>query len=160
MLPTDSASTTFLRTVPFHKCIILAGILVKKLNTASLPTAVIANSDQNQEVVVAIPLTDVESTLNRLLFPTPTREFTQHRETYGDTSMVRSADFFYGLRPGQEHSVDLEPGVRLLIGLQAIGEADERGMRTVMTTLNGQLRPVQVRDRAVKVEVPAAERDA
>src|ERR1700692_1730873 len=42
MLPTAIANTTFLRTVPFHKCIMLAGILVKKLNSASLPTAVIA----------------------------------------------------------------------------------------------------------------------
>jgi pyruvate carboxylase len=101
---------------------------------------------------------DRRGTLNRLLFPGPTREFTSHRASYGDTSVLRSADFLYGLKPGQEHSVDLEPGVRLLIGLQAIGDADERGLRTVMATLNGQLRPVQVRDRAVKVDVPTAER--
>jgi pyruvate carboxylase len=97
-------------------------------------------------------------TLNRLLFPGPTREFTAHRETYGDTSRVRSTDFLYGLRSGEEHVVDLEPGIRLLIGLEAIGEADERGMRTVMATLNGQLRPVQVRDRSVSSQIPTAER--
>ena len=102
--------------------------------------------------------TDRRRTLNRLLFPAPTREFTAHREAYGDTSSLRSTDFFYGLRPGGEHSVDLEPGVRLLIGLEAIGEADDRGMRTVMATLNGQLRPIQVRDRSVSAEVPAAEK--
>jgi pyruvate carboxylase len=101
---------------------------------------------------------DRRRTLNGLLFPAPTQEFTAHREAYGDTSTLRSADFFYGLRPGEEHSVDLEPGVRLLIGLEAIGEADERGMRTVMATLNGQLRPLQIRDRSVKAEVPAAEK--
>ena len=39
-------------------------------------------------------------------------------------------------------------GVRLLLGLEAIGEPDERGMRTVMCTINGQLRPVSVRDRS------------
>ncbi|MGH3993941.1 MAG: biotin/lipoyl-containing protein, partial [Pseudonocardiaceae bacterium] len=42
--------------------------------------------------------------------------------------------------------------------LEAIGDADERGMRTVMATLNGQFRPVQVRDRAVASDVPAAEK--
>src|SRR6202043_3819773 len=42
MLPTAIASTTFFRTVPFHKCMMLAGIFVKKLNSASLPTAMIA----------------------------------------------------------------------------------------------------------------------
>ena len=67
-------------------------------------------------------------------------------------------DYLYGLRRGEEHVVDLEPGVRLLLGLEAIGDADERGMRTVMCTLNGQLRPMQVRDRSVDVDVTAAEK--
>ena len=72
--------------------------------------------------------------------------------------MLDSKDFFYGLRPGKEYAVDLEPGVRLLIELEAIGEADERGMRTVMSTLNGQLRPIQVRDTAAASDVPATEK--
>jgi pyruvate carboxylase len=98
------------------------------------------------------------ATLNRLLFPAPTKEFEAHRHAYGDTSVLPSKDFFYGLRPGEEYQVDLEPGVRLLIELEAIGEADERGMRTVMSTLNGQLRPIQVRDRSVASNLPAAEK--
>jgi len=102
--------------------------------------------------------TDRRHTLNRLLFPGPAREFGAHRETFGDTSVLHSKDFFYGLVQNKEHVVDLEPGVRLLIGLEAIGEADERGMRTVITTLNGQLRPMQVRDRKVASDVPAAEK--
>ncbi|MCE6999703.1 pyruvate carboxylase [Saccharothrix sp. S26] len=101
---------------------------------------------------------DRRNTLNRLLFPAPTKEFLAHREAYGDTSVLGSKDFFYGLKPGEEYQVDLEPGVRLLIGLEAIGEADERGIRTVMATLNGQLRPIQVRDRSIAAEVPVAEK--
>ena len=72
--------------------------------------------------------------------------------------MLPSKEFFYGLRPGEEYAVDLDPGVRLLIQLQAIGDVDERGMRTVMCTLNGQLRPLQVRDRSVDSKVPVAEK--
>ncbi|WP_026453255.1 pyruvate carboxylase [Saccharomonospora iraqiensis] len=101
---------------------------------------------------------DRRRTLNRLLFPGPTKEFENHREAYGDTSVLPSKDFFYGLRPGEEYAVDLEPGVRLLIELEAIGEADERGVRTVMSTLNGQLRPIQVRDRSVASDLPAKEK--
>jgi pyruvate carboxylase len=97
-------------------------------------------------------------TLNRLLFPGPTKEFLAHRETYGDTSVLPSKDFLYGLRSGEEHSVDLEPGVRLLIGIEAISDADERGMRTVMCTMNGQLRPVSVRDRSVTTDVQPTEK--
>jgi pyruvate carboxylase len=97
-------------------------------------------------------------TLNRLLFPGPTREFTEHTEAYGDTSRLSANQFFYGLRYGEEHRVELEPGVELLIGLEAISDPDERGMRTVMCVLNGQLRPVAVRDRAVDSAVEAAEK--
>ncbi|HEV7870158.1 MAG: pyruvate carboxylase [Modestobacter sp.] len=98
------------------------------------------------------------STLNRLLFPGPTKEFLTHRESYGDTSVLPSKEFLYGLRQGVEHSVDLEPGVRLLIGIEAVSDPDERGMRTVMCSLNGQLRPVSVRDRSVTADVKAAEK--
>ena len=99
-----------------------------------------------------------QETLNRLLFPGPTREFEEHQETYGDTSRLSANQFFYGLRYGDEHRVELEPGVELLIGLEAISEPDEKGMRTVMCVLNGQLRPVAVRDRSVDSKVAAAER--
>lgn len=101
---------------------------------------------------------DRRATLNRLLFPGPTREFEEHRAAYGDTSVLSSADFFYGLRAGEEYAVDLSPGVRLLIQLEAVGEADERGMRTVMATLNDQLRPLQIRDRALASQVRSAEK--
>jgi pyruvate carboxylase len=101
---------------------------------------------------------DRRAALNRLLFPGPTNDFTAHRRTYGDTSVLDSKDFFYGLRPGKEYAVDLDPGVRLLIALEAVGEADERGMRTVMSTLNGQLRPIQVRDTTAATDIPATEK--
>jgi pyruvate carboxylase len=72
--------------------------------------------------------------------------------------VLSSADFFYGLRAGEEYAVDLSPGVRLLIQLEAVGEADERGVRTVMATLNDQLRPLQIRDRALASQVRSAEK--
>lgn len=101
---------------------------------------------------------DRRATLNQLLFPGPTKAFEDHRQAYGDTSVLASKDFFYGISPGREYSVDLEPGVRLLIELEAIGEADERGVRTVMATLNGQLRPIQVRDHSVASDIPVTEK--
>ncbi|HYP92841.1 MAG TPA: pyruvate carboxylase [Mycobacterium sp.] len=99
-----------------------------------------------------------QAALNRLLFPAPTKEFEAHRELYGDTSSLSANQFFYGLRHGEEHRVRLERGVELLIGLEAISDADERGMRTVMCILNGQLRPVVVRDRGIASDVPTAEK--
>ncbi len=110
------------------------------------------------ERLLAEPGAARQATLNRLLFPGPTKEFEAHREEYGDTSRISANQFFYGLRQGDEHRVELERGVELLIGLEAISDADERGMRTVMCILNGQLRPVLVRDRSIAADVPTAEK--
>jgi pyruvate carboxylase len=99
-----------------------------------------------------------QATLNRLLFPGPTKEFQAHRDLYGDTSRLSANQFFYGLRRGDEHRIELERGVELLIGLEAISDPDERGNRTVMCIINGQLRPVVVRDRSIASLVAAVER--
>ncbi|MBA8794674.1 pyruvate carboxylase [Friedmanniella endophytica] len=99
-----------------------------------------------------------QTTLNRLLFPGPTKAFEQARETYGRVGRLNTLDFLYGLRPDTEHTARIGRGVNLILGLEAIGNADERGMRTVMCTLNGQLRPIRVRDNSIKVDLKAAER--
>jgi pyruvate carboxylase len=113
---------------------------------------------EEDETQLATPGPVRQCALNRLLFPGPTKEFLAHREEYGDTSRLSANQFFYGLRRGEEHRVHLEKGVELLIGLEAISEPDERGMRTVLCLINGQLRPVLVRDRAIAADVPAAEK--
>ncbi len=97
-------------------------------------------------------------TLNRLLFPGPDKEFRRSRQQFGDLSLLPTVDYLYGLQSGAEHMIELKSGVQLYLGLEAVGEADERGLRTVVTTLNGQLRPLQVRDRSVNVDIPVAER--
>ncbi|WP_370065534.1 pyruvate carboxylase [Mycobacterium sp. MAA66] len=119
------------------------------------PTAELTAAD---EAELADPGPTRRATLNRLLFPGPTREFQKHREQFGDTSLLSANQFFYGLRRGEEHRVKLEKGVELLIGLEAISEPDDRGMRTVLCLLNGQLRPIQVRDRSIDSAVPVAEK--
>ncbi|XBH22838.1 pyruvate carboxylase [Jonesiaceae bacterium BS-20] len=88
--------------------------------------------------------------LNHLLFPAPTKDFEQVLENYGDVSVIDTESYLYGLARGQEVEIELERGVRLLVGLEAVGEPDVRGMRSVMFTLNGQLRPTQIRDTSVE----------
>ena len=97
-------------------------------------------------------------TLNRLLFPGPTKDFLRARETYGNVSRLDTLDYLYGLQPGEEHVARIGRGVSLILGLEAIGRPDERGMRTVMCTINGQLRPIRVRDTSIKVDVKVAEK--
>ena len=98
------------------------------------------------------------STLNELLFPGPTKDFLEAREKYGDVAVLPTNEYLYGLRPGEEHEVRLEEGKTLLLGLQAVSEPDERGFRTVMCTINGQLRPIAVRDRSISSDVAAQEK--
>jgi pyruvate carboxylase len=139
-----------------------AGGWPEPLRTAALagrgPAKPAPQLTADDEAALALTGPKRQATLNRLLFPGPTKEFEEHRENYGDTSQLSANQFFYGLRQGEEHKVKLERGVELLIGLEAISEPDERGMRTVMCIINGQLRPVLVRDRSIASAVPAAEK--
>lgn len=97
-------------------------------------------------------------TLNRLLFAGPTRDFEKLRAEYGDVSLLHTRDYLYGLVQHAEHVISLGKGVRLLVTLQAISEPDEKGMRTLMCTLNGQMRQIMVRDDNVESTVKAAEK--
>jgi pyruvate carboxylase len=98
------------------------------------------------------------STLNRLLFAGPAKDFEATRDTYGDVSVLDTRDYLYGLQRGTEHVIELEKGVRLIATLGAISEPDEKGMRTVHCTLNGQQRNVAVRDRSVESQAKVAEK--
>jgi len=100
----------------------------------------------------------VRSTLSRLLLPKPQADFEQHRETYGDLFRLPTSMFLYGMTPGeQDAQISLGRGVRLLVGLEAIGEPDDKGQRRVVFRLNGQLRPVDVIDNSVQVSAVGRE---
>ena len=99
-----------------------------------------------------------QATLNRLLFAGPTTDFLKFRETYGNLDQVDTVDYLYGLEQGREHVIEIAKGVRLFIGLEAIGGADAKGFRTVMATMNGQLRPINVRDNKISVNTVMAEK--
>ncbi|GAB3297426.1 pyruvate carboxylase [Epidermidibacterium keratini] len=101
---------------------------------------------------------DRRTTLNELLFAGPAQEFADSQEQYGDLSVLPTTAFLYGLQPDVEYEVAIEEGKTLHLAVQSISGADERGLRTVMCTLNGQLRPVSVRDRSVAADAPAQEK--
>ncbi|MGB3414324.1 MAG: pyruvate carboxylase [Microbacteriaceae bacterium] len=108
------------------------------------------------EALLAKPGRERQHALNRLLFPEPSKLYQNVTDQYGDLSVLETVDYLYGLKPGVERAIEVSKGVRLFVLLEAIGEADERGMRTVMAQLNGQLRPVTVLDKSIKVDVKQA----
>ncbi len=97
-------------------------------------------------------------TLNRLLFPGPAKDYRASLDAYSDISVLPTEQFLHGLARGAEIEVEIEAGKRLLVGVQSISEVDARGFRTVMCTLNGQLRPVQTRDEEAEVDVRTTEK--
>ncbi len=108
--------------------------------------------------VLEAPGRERQMALAELMFPGPLNEYLASRERHGDVSLLPTAAFFYGLRESEALQVDLAPGVRVIFEVEAIGEADESGMRTVMARVNGQLRPVDVRDRRALSAVAEIER--
>lgn len=101
---------------------------------------------------------DVRRALDELLFPGPSREYRASLSEGGDLSVLPTTAFLYGMRPEEEVCAELSAGVSLYLGLDAIGEPDERGHRTVFCRLNGQPRTVSVRDRSIEASKPARER--
>ena len=85
--------------------------------------------------------------MSYLMYPKVLVDFDHHRKAYSDTSVLPTPAFFYGMRPGQEINVDIEPGKTLVIRFLAVGDADPDGMRTVFFELNGQPRGVRVADK-------------
>ncbi len=118
----------------------------------------ITEVSQEDLSALEVPGVQRQQTLNRLLFPGPTREFEERRADYGDISVLPTVPYLYGMQPGVEYPVTLDKGVTLLLALEAIGAPDNRAQRTVMTLLNGQLRPVRVRDNSLDDDVASAEK--
>ena len=93
---------------------------------------------------------DDKSLISAILYPNVYPEFDKYRQEYSDTSVIPTPIFFYGLEPGQETSIEIEPGKTLIIKLNAIGKLHDDGTRTVYFELNGNNRSVVVRDQSIK----------
>jgi pyruvate carboxylase len=88
--------------------------------------------------------------MSYLMYPREFVEFEAHRRNFGDTSVFPSDVFFFGMRPGQEITVEIEPGKSLIIKFIAVGEPDLEGTRPVFFELNGVPRQVRVHDKSLK----------
>ena len=90
--------------------------------------------------------------LSYLLYPKVYREFVTHQLRYSDTSDLPTPVFFYGQLPGEEFSLDIEPGKTLIVKFTNVGEPHSDGHRSVFFELNGQPRDVTVVDRSLEPE--------
>jgi pyruvate carboxylase len=85
-----------------------------------------------------------------LMYPQVFTEFTKFEREYSDVSVLPSHSFFFGLKPGEEISVDIEEGKTLFIKLINVGAPDKDGYRIVLYELNGMPREAAIHDRSVQ----------
>jgi pyruvate carboxylase len=84
--------------------------------------------------------------LSYLMYPRVFTEYAADMWRYSDFSPLPTDVFFYGLAPGEETEIEIEPGKTLFVKLVAIASPDEQGIRTLFYELNGNPREVRTRD--------------
>ena len=93
--------------------------------------------------------------MSYLMYPDVFVKFAKARSAYSDVDVLPTPEFFYGLPQGQEVTIEIEPGKRLIVKFLTVSEPHPDGTRTVFYELNGQPREVTVRDKALKPQVDA-----
>lgn len=91
-----------------------------------------------------------------VLYPKVYEQYALHRRDYYDPSGLPTPVFFYGPEPGEEISLDLEPGKTLIIRYLTTGEPHADGRRTVFFEVNGIPREVSVLDHSQEPSTPQA----
>jgi len=117
---------------------------------ASLPAVNFEEAQAELEKKVAHPV-QRDALLSYLLYPEVYLKYNAFRQAYSDVSVLPTPAFFYGLKPGEEITIDIEHGKTMIVKFLTISEAHPDGTRTLFFELNGQPREVNVRDRSLRV---------
>ncbi|HEX3694505.1 MAG TPA: pyruvate carboxylase [Polyangia bacterium] len=117
---------------------------------ASMPPFDWAGARREMETLAGISV-ETRDVVSYALYPKVMREYMEHRALHGDTSVLPTPTFFYGLRVGEESWVDIEPGKTLIIKLLSIGDVEADGARVLTFEINGQPRTMRVADDAAKI---------
>ena len=88
-----------------------------------------------------------------LMYPEVFMAYAKIANSYGDLSVLPTPAFFYGMKPGNEITVDIEAGKTLFIRLMSISPVDAEGKRVVSFELNGMARQTTVTDKSVQPKV-------
>jgi pyruvate carboxylase len=92
-----------------------------------------------------------DALLSYLLYPEVFLKYDKFAQSYSDVSVLPTPAFFYGLKPGEEITIEIEPGKTMIVKFLTIGEAHPDGTRTLFFELNGQPREVTLRDQSLRV---------
>ncbi|MEO7300133.1 MAG: pyruvate carboxylase [Verrucomicrobiota bacterium] len=92
---------------------------------------------------------------SHLMYPEVFAEFTKFVRDYSDVGVVPTPAFFYGLKPTEEISIEIEEGKTLFLRLVSVGDVDKDGRRGVTFELNGMTRVNSVLDKSVQPKTKA-----
>lgn len=87
-----------------------------------------------------------EDVLSAILYPDVFNAYARKQRQIGPVTKLDSPSYFQGMRIGETVSVPIKAGKTMIIQLNAIGEADASGMKTLYFTVDGQKQEVQIRD--------------
>jgi pyruvate carboxylase len=104
-----------------------------------------------------VSLLDVESISDEdfysyLMYPKVFIDYLQNVKRFGPVNCLPTSVFFYGMKPADEISVEIDPGKILEVRLQAFGETNSDGETKVFFELNGQPRVIRIKDSNAKTK--------
>lgn len=97
-----------------------------------------------------LPETDY---LSWKLYPKVYENYHALRQNFGVADVIPTRNFFYGMQPGEEATINIAKGKTLLVQMVTISEPSLDGYRLVFFRLNGQNRTIRVRDVSLDVMI-------
>jgi pyruvate carboxylase len=101
------------------------------------------------------PDVTLDDVFSHIMYPEVFAGYAKFTREHGELFALPTPAFFYGMKVGQEISVEIESGKTLFIRLVNVGAVDAEGKRAVNFELNGMARQLAIVDRSVKPTVKA-----
>ena len=124
---------------------------------ALMPPVDLAAARAELEAALERPVDD-EDLNGWLMYPKVFTDYAERHRIYGPVRTLPTPAFFYGMEPGEQISVEIDPGKTLEIQLLTLGDRDDAGHVKVFFELNGQPRTVRVPDRGASATAAARPR--
>ncbi|MEC8332686.1 MAG: pyruvate carboxylase [Verrucomicrobiota bacterium] len=87
-----------------------------------------------------------------LMYPQVYKDLIKYIEQFGHARVLPTPAFFYGLKPGEEISVEIEEGKTLIIKLIYVSDPNVEGERTLTFELNGRARECVILDKSINTQ--------
>lgn len=95
---------------------------------------------------------EFEDFLSYSLYPRVFEQAHEKYKLYGNTAILTSINFFYGMKLQEEAIIELEPGKSIIVKLLSVGIPNEDGVRIVFFSVNGENRFVEIQDKSIEVK--------